>query len=84
MQVQVVAIETGTEYSDKRRRVTLKLIRVVGPGGTTGDFGYDRFRMSERELGIVGLKLDDVIEVAFGCDAVAIREQRKAAGTVQS
>lgn len=73
MQARVVAIEAASEYSDGRKRVVLRLERP----GVTSDFGYDRVRVSEKELGIVGLKLDDSVEMAFGCDAARIREERK-------
>ena len=74
MRATVVAIEAASEYQDGRKRVVLRLWRPQD----TPDFGYDRIRISERELGIVGLKLDDSVELAFGCDAARIREERRA------
>ena len=76
MNARVIAIEAASEYSDGRKRILLRLERA--PGGS--DFGFDRFRVSERELGIVGLKLDDSVELGFGCDAARIREERKQRG----
>ena len=64
MKATVVAIEASGEYSDGRRRVVLKLVRA--PGGP--DFGYDRIRLSERELAIAGLRLDDVVDIEFRCE----------------
>jgi hypothetical protein len=71
MQAKVIAIESGSQYFDGRRRVRLKFldddplnVRNV-------------ITISERKLGIVGLKLDDTIEVAWDCDAIRIREERK-------
>jgi hypothetical protein len=76
VQARVIAIEAASEYADGRKRILLRLERA--PGGP--DFGYDRVRVSEKELGIVGLKLDDSVELGFGCDAARIREERKGRG----
>jgi hypothetical protein len=72
MQMKVVAIESGGQYPDKRRRVVLEVVRAAG----SGDFGYDRLRLSERELGLVGLKLDDPIDIGFAVVAADVRAAR--------
>lgn len=69
MLAKVTAIESGSQFLDGRRRITLKL--------KSADSMYDRVRLSERDIAIVGLRLDDEIELTFGCDGAKIREERK-------
>ena len=73
MKAKVVGIESGSEHADGRRRLRLKFL-----DGDSQNF-RDTAVVSERAIGIVGLKLDDVIEVAFACDQATIRAAREAA-----
>lgn len=73
MRAKVVAIESGSTYADGRRRVRLR----VNDGDQAN--WRNEFVVSERGLGIVGLLLDDEIDIEFGCNAQRIREERRAA-----
>ena len=77
MRATVVGISSGTEYShmDGRRRIRIRI--------EAADPVFNTITISERALGIAGLKLDDPIDIAFGCDAAQVREQRRAAQSRQ-
>jgi len=62
MLARVVAIESGDMYTDGHRRVLLKF--------DAGDTMFNKIRFDEHALGIVGLQLDDQIEVLL----VPVRE----------
>jgi hypothetical protein len=72
MRATIVGIESGTAHRDGHRRLRLSM-----DDGDLLNF-RNTITINERALGIIGLKLDDEIEVAFGCDAAKIREERKA------
>jgi hypothetical protein len=63
----VVGIESATQYSDGHRRIMLKF--------DAGDAMFNKVRFDEHALGIVGLRLDDRIEVTM-CPVAAEAIQR--------
>jgi hypothetical protein len=76
MRATVIGINSGTEYTDGRRRVRIRI--------DAADSIFNTITISEKALGIAGLMLDDPIEVAFGCDAVKVREERRVAKSLAS
>ena len=58
MKAKVVGIMSGGLYTDKQRRIMVKFADGDEPC-------FDRVSLPEKALGIVGLKLDDELEVRF-------------------
>lgn len=65
MKARVEAIESKSSFKDGQRRL---IFRFAGSSGL-----YDTLRLPENILGIVGLSLDDEVEVSFH----PVREQAK-------
>ena len=57
MIARVSQIESGLSYRDGKRRVRLTFQKA--------DSFHDDIVTTDAEIGIVGLKLDDVVEVSF-------------------
>lgn len=57
MLAKVVALESKEGWKDGQRRIVLRF-KAAGFGGTD-------IRIPENELGIIGLNLDDELEVNF-------------------
>lgn len=56
MRAKVVEIISGSQYTDKRRRVTLRF--------EDGDICFNKIQVPEESLGMGNVVLDDVIEFA--------------------
>ena len=73
MRLRIVNIESGSVYTDGHRRLTL---RQVAADGKTDAFAGS-LRVTDRELGIIGLALDDEVSATFlpiSADAEMARE----------
>ena len=56
LKFKVVQVESGAQYRDKQRRVYLRL--------DNDDMAtFATIRVTDKELGTVGLQLDDVVEM---------------------
>lgn len=74
MIARVIAIESGANYIDKRRRVRLSI-----EGAT---IGYAELKVTEEALGVIAVSLDDVLEVEFHSLTMHQRRQRDAENQV--
>lgn len=54
MRARISAIESKADFKDGQRRIVLKF-----------DGSWSELRIAENKLGIVGLSLDDEVEVSF-------------------
>ena len=70
VRMRVVAFQTGSEFPDGRRRVDLRLVDAAS-------FAFDRLRVPIRDTGILGLVLDDVVEVTFTSAGATARAAAK-------
>lgn len=61
MQMKVIRIESGAANSNGKRRVTLRVERTEGPRSFWPDI-----TLTDDEIGISGVALDDVIVASFG------------------
>ena len=68
IQMKVTGFQSGGDYPDGRRRVELRVT-------TPGQVAFDRLRVPLRDVGVLGLVLDDIVEVSFACPAAAARSR---------
>ena len=70
MTARVIGIESGSKFVDGKRRIALRL-----EGASTA---WDEIRATDEELSVIGLSLDDVLDVEF----TVRREARPTATTI--
>ena len=63
---RVCGFQSGHEFVDGRKRVELRLLDAAS-------FAFDRLRVPIRDTGILGLVLDDVVEVTFSSPGATAR-----------
>ncbi len=72
IKMKVAGFQSGSEFVDGRKRVDLRLIDAAS-------FAFDRLRVPIRDTGILGLVLDDVVEVTFTSAGATARAAAKGA-----
>lgn len=74
MRARIVGFESGQLYADRRRRVRVRFETESTPLAQV-------VTLMDRDLGVVGLRLDDVLEVEFRCDEGAGSRRAGEAGS---
>jgi hypothetical protein len=57
MRVQVISIQSGSQYTDGERRIELRFAEADSP--------FRKITLAEGVLGLGNLRLDDALEVTF-------------------